>query len=138
MQEPWSSVIGEEANGDSIPNDSSVDYVTANGVHVVIGRVPRASDDAEGVLQKGKSMSTKAVVSKHITDTMQMERVLRRESLLVAKREFRSELYLTGAPATVVRIPPEKVISMLLFSGSGYREPAGSSASILNQAVSAS
>lgn len=52
MQEPRSSIVGDEAQGCEVTNESSIDCVPTNGIEVIIRSAVRTANHRERMLPK--------------------------------------------------------------------------------------
>jgi hypothetical protein len=49
VEEPWTRIVREEADCDVVPSISDTHNIATNGVIVVVGRIPGATNHGEGV-----------------------------------------------------------------------------------------
>jgi hypothetical protein len=59
MEDPWSRVIGTEANGDIVTSHTSSDDVATDGVRIVVGRASSTSHDCKLMLWDPISFNSK-------------------------------------------------------------------------------
>ena len=49
VEEPWTRIVGEEAECDVVACEADTHNIPAHGVIVVVGRISSATDHGEGV-----------------------------------------------------------------------------------------
>ena len=49
VEEPWTRIVGEEAERDVVASEADTHNIPTHGVLVVVGRIPSATNHGEGV-----------------------------------------------------------------------------------------